>query len=188
LAHDGYVHVRHGRGSFVRELVLDYALQRRTRLTQNLADTGERARRELLSSAVTTASSWARALGVAASSPVEVLTTCARVRGRPVGLSTAAFPLPRLSGIAQEFEQTRSITAALAALGVPDYTRARSVVSARLPTAAQADVLARPATQPVLVVEYTNIDGDGIPVEAGRTLFAADAIQLTVEPDDGADA
>jgi hypothetical protein len=33
----------------------------------------------------------------------------------------------------------------------------------------------------VLVVRYLNVDAAGAPVEAGCTLFAADAVQLTVE-------
>ena len=52
LAESGFVRVVHGRGTFVRELVLDYALQRRTRLTQNLAESGEQARRELRAASV----------------------------------------------------------------------------------------------------------------------------------------
>ena len=43
--------------------------------------------------------------------------------------------------------------------------------------------LARPASQPVLAVHYHSVDGDGIAVEAGQTLFAADAVQLTVRHD-----
>ena len=105
------------------------------------------------------------------------------MRGRHVGLSTAAFPCPRLATIAALVSRHGSITKALAELGVVDYTRARSVVSTRLPTQAEADTLARPATQPVLVVQYVNVDRDGVPVEAGTTLFAADAVQLVVEPD-----
>lgn len=85
--------------------------------------------------------------------------------------------------MAQALAEHGSITRALQSLGVPDYTRARSVVSCRLPTVAEADALARPVTQPVLMVRYVNVDGAGIPVEAGRTLFAADAVQLTVEPE-----
>src|SRR5689334_19052922 len=48
LARDGYLRVAHGSGTYVRELVLDYALQRRTRLSQNLAAAGETAQRELV--------------------------------------------------------------------------------------------------------------------------------------------
>ncbi|WP_168735301.1 phosphonate metabolism transcriptional regulator PhnF [Pseudothauera rhizosphaerae] len=183
LAREGYVKVVHGSGTYVRELVLDYALQRRTRLSENLAEAGERAQRELLRVERAEAGEWARALKVGAKSPVVVIRTRASVRGRPIGISTAAYPCPRLEGIAQAFEAEGSITAALKRLGVEDYSRVRSTISARLPTPAEADALARPATQPVLVVSYTNADPDGVPVEAGVTLFAADAVQLTVEPE-----
>ena len=183
LARQGHVHVRQGRGTFVRELVLDYALQRRTRLSENLASVGERAKRELLTRQTTNAGSWAAALKVPPNSRVEVLGTRASVRGRPVGLSTAAFPVPRLAGMADAVARLGSITFALRELGVADYTRARSTVSARLPSQTEADALARPATEPVLVVDFTNVDRAGVPVEAGTTVFAADAVQLTVSPE-----
>jgi GntR family phosphonate transport system transcriptional regulator len=183
LAHEGHVHVRQGRGTFVRELVLDYALQRRTRLSENLASVGERAQRELLSGMSQRAGERGAALRIAPRATVIALETRVSVRGRPVGLSSAAFPCPRLAGIADSVRRHGSITLALRELGVADYTRARSVVSTRLPTHAEADALARAATQPVLVVQYVNVDGDGVPVEAGVTLFAADAVQLTVDPE-----
>jgi GntR family phosphonate transport system transcriptional regulator len=183
LAREGFVKVLHGSGTYVRELVLDYALQRRTRLSENLAEAGERAKRELLGHETAEAGEWAQPLKVGARSPVEITYTRASVRGRPIGISTSVYPCPRLAGIAAAFEAEGSITAALRRLGVADYTRVRSTISCRLPTAAEADALARPVTQPVLVVSYTNADLDGLPVEAGLTLFAADAVQLTVEPD-----
>jgi len=183
LAAEGYVKVLHGSGTYVRELVLDYALQRRTRLSENLAQAGERAQRELRAAEVCAAGDWAQMLRVSRRSEVEVLYTRATVRGRPIGISTCAFPLPRLAGIGQAFGATGSITSALRRLGVNDYTRERSVVSCRLPTGAEADALARPATMPVLLVQFVNADTDGVPVEAGCTLFACDAVQLTVASD-----
>lgn len=183
LAREGFVKVLQGSGTYVRELVLDYALQRRTRLSENLAEAGERARRELLGTEQVEAGAWAQALKVGSKSRVVLTYTRASMRGRPIGISTSAYPCPRLEGIAEAFEAEGSITAALKHLGVADYTRVRSTISCRLPTPAEADALARPATQPVLVVSYTNADLDGVPVEAAITLFAADAVQLTVEPD-----
>ncbi|HEY8976808.1 MAG TPA: phosphonate metabolism transcriptional regulator PhnF [Burkholderiaceae bacterium] len=183
LMREGHLDVRQGSGTFVRELVLDYALQRRTRLTENLARMGETAGRELLSHAVLPAGEWAEALKLPARSKVALLETRSSVRGRRVGLSTAAFPCPRLADIAAPVARHGSVTRALAELGVADYTRSRSVVSTRLPSQAEADALARPLSQPVLVVQYINVDGAGVPVEAGSTLFAADAVQLVVEPD-----
>ncbi|MCW7541330.1 phosphonate metabolism transcriptional regulator PhnF [Aquabacterium sp. A7-Y] len=183
LVREGHLRVVHGSGTYVRELVLDYALQRRTRLSENVAQAGERASRELLSHERVPAGAWARPLKVAASSEVEVLHTRASIRGRPVGITTSAYPCPRLAEMAAAFGKTGAITAALRRLGVDDYVRVRSTISTRLPTLAEADALARPVTQPVLVVQYVNADLDGTPVEAGTTLFAADAVQLTVEPD-----
>ena len=183
LEHDGLVRVVHGSGTFVREVVLDYALRRRTRMTENLASVGERARRELLSHRVAPAGDFASALRVAARDEAEWIATRATVRGRAVAVSTAVFPLPRLAGIAAAVAAQGSITAALATLGIHDYTRARSVVSARLPSPVEADALARPGNQPVLVVHYTNVDRDDVAIEAGITVFAADAVQLTVQPE-----
>jgi len=183
LVSEGYVRVLHGSGTYVRELVLDYALQRRTRLSQNLAHAGEHAERELRASEVRSAGPWAQALRVSPRSKVELLYTRASVRGRPIGISSGAFPLPRFAGMANAFRETGSITAALGTFGVADYTRAHSTVSCRLPTGAEADALARAATQPVLVVQFVNVDADGVPIESGNTLFACDAVQLTVEPD-----
>jgi len=185
LVREGFVQVRHGSGTFVRELVLDYALQRRTRLTENVADAGERAAREVLDAVEADAAPWAAELHVNPDSRVMVLTTRASIRGRPVGLSVGAFPLPRFAGVDQHVAALGRITLALQALGVRDYTRAKSVVSARLPTSAEADRLARPASQPVLAVQSVDVDAQGKPIRAGTTLFAADAVQLTVRPDEG---
>jgi len=181
LVHEGHLKVVHGSGTYVRELVLDYALQRRTRMTENLAQAGERAERELLAHEQRTAEEWAEPLKLARRAMVEVLYTRAVVRGRPIGISTTVYPLPRLAGVAAAFRSSGSITTALRQLGVADYVRARSTVSCRLPTPAEADALARPVTEPVLVVRYHSVDREGVPVEAGCTLFAADAVQLNVE-------
>lgn len=180
LAAEGFVRVAHGSGTYVRALVLDYALKRRTRLSENLSDAGERAARELLGHGSELAGPWAADLRVKPRSRVEVMRTRAVVRGRPIGISTAAYPLPRLAGMAEAFRATGSVTRALQQLGVADFLRERSSVSCRLPSVEEADALARPPTEPVLVVQFVNVDALGIPVEAGTTLFAADAVQLTV--------
>jgi len=185
LMREGFVQVRHGSGTFVRELVLDYALRRRTRLTENVTEAGERAAREVLEHSETEAAPWASELRVAPDSRVLLLTTRASVRGRPVGLSVDAYPLPRFAGLPALLTELGRVTLALEALGVRDYTRARSVVSARLPTPIEADRLARPAGQPVLVVTSVDVDAQGIPIQSGVTLFAADAVQLVVRPEEG---
>lgn len=181
LTREGHLRVVQGLGTFVRELVLDYTLQRRTRLTENLADAGERAERRLLSHDVIAAGAWGPALHLPPEAPVERLLTCALARGRPIGLSTTVYPAVRCAGIGDAFRRVGSITRALQAVGVADYQRARSTVSTRLPTLPEADALARAASEPVLVVQFVSIDAAGQPVEVGHTVFAADAVQLSVE-------
>lgn len=183
LAREGYVQVVHGSGTYARRLVVDYALQLRTRLSENLAQAGERAQRELLRQSVERGGEWAAALRLGGRAEVELLRTRALVRGRPVALTRAAFVRPRLAGIGEVLARCGSVTEALRELGVADYTRARSTIAARLPEGDEADLLARPPRQPVLVVHYLNVDRDGVPLEAGCTLFAADAVQLTVDPE-----
>ena len=180
LVHEGHLRVRHDSGTYVRELVRDYALQRRTRMTENLAQAGERAARELLAHERRAAGEWATALRIAPRAGVELLHTRATVRGRAIGISTSAYPTVRLAGIAKAFREAGSITGALRHFGIDDYVRAQSTVSCRLPSAAEADALARPATEPVLSVRFHSVDAGGVPIEAGCTLFAADAVQLTV--------
>lgn len=181
LSQEGFVRVRQGRGTFVRELVLDYTLQRRTRMTENLAEAGERATRELLRHETVRGGEWARLLGLRPQDSTVLLHTRASVRGRPIGLATTAYPCPQLAGMAEAFAATGSVSQALRSLGVADYQRARSTVSCRLPTREEADLLARSALEPVLEVKSFSHDGHGRRVEAGCTLFAADAVQLSVE-------
>lgn len=180
LADKGFVHIRAGAGIFVRKLVLDYALHRTTRLSQNLADNGETAERQLLNSQIEPAAGYANDLAVSPDSEVRVLNLRSLIRQRPIAMSTLAFPLPRFNGLPDEFVRTRSISAAMTSAGVSDYHRLRSAISTRNPTSDEADWLSRPINMPVLVVAFVNVDENGIPVEAGHTVFAADSIQLVV--------
>ena len=181
LAEKGYVRIRAGAGIFVRKRVLDYALHRSTRLTQNLADNNETAVRELLDSQLEPAHEFSAPLQVDNESLVRVLRLRSLVRQRPIALSRIAFPSPRLDGLPEQFVQSRSISNALEALGVRGYHRTKSVITSRLPTNEEADWLSRPITAPVIVVAFSNADEDGVPVEAGSTVFAADSVQLIVD-------
>lgn len=185
LVQEGHLRVVQGKGTFVRHLVLDYALQQRTRMSQNLFEAGERGTRELLRHEVVEAGRWAAPLRLGRREPVLVLHTRTAVRGRPINLGQSVYPQARLGGMAEAFERTRSITKALEQCGIADYRRVSSTISARRPTADEADWLARAVTEPVLVVQHHSVDAEGRPVEAGTTLFAADAVQLTVAHAEG---
>lgn len=186
LAARGYVGIRPGSGTYVRKLVLDYRLRNRVRLTETLAESGETAKRELIDSQCEPAGFWASWLELSKSAEVQRLTIRSLVRDRPIALTEHAFPAALGGSVAEAFVRERSIANALAALGVRGYARRRSAISARLPNADEADWLERSVVSPVLVVDFVNVDGAGVPIEAGRTVFAADALKLIVENDEDA--
>jgi len=183
LASKGLVHVKHGRGSFVADFAVDYVLGKRTRFTENLAATGLTGARKVLESGELRAPAQiSRALRLRPGAMLLRLLLLAQTRGRALSLAEHFFPAARVPGLLTAFERSHSISRALAACGVPDYTRARSQVSARMPDEQVAELLAQPAGRPVLYVESINLDSAGKPIEFSRVHFAGDLVQLVVEP------
>jgi len=73
------------------------------------------------------------------------------------------------------------VTAALQALGVPDYTRASTRLTAVRATATQALHLQLVEGSPLLRSSGVNVDAAGRAVEYGRTWFVGDRVTLTLE-------
>ncbi|WP_413206040.1 phosphonate metabolism transcriptional regulator PhnF [Rhodospirillum sp. A1_3_36] len=176
------VRVEQGRGTFAREPMLDYPLSDSTRfsdiaLAKNCCPAGilldhgdEQADRRI-----------ADALTVPLGAPVIRVELAGEVDGHRVFVSTAYFPQDRCQGIVSHFQQSGSVTKALAAVGIVEYKRKTTRVQARLPTPTDARVLKQERYRPVLVTESINVDAEGSPVEFGITRFASDWIAITVE-------
>jgi len=183
LAARGLVRAERGRGTFVAEFAVDYALGRRTRFTENLAAAGFVGRHRLIEPGELAASAAVAAhLGLRTRTRVIRLITLGETRGRPIVYGEHYFPAQRFPDLAQRFVRTGSISRALAELDAGDYVRKRSAVSAQLPEAHVAQRLAQPVGRPVLYVESVNVDPAGQPIEYARTWFAGDRVQLVVEP------
>jgi len=76
---------------------------------------------------------------------------------------------------------TASITEALARLGVTDYRRSFTGITARLARADETRHLQIPANRPVLETESVDVDNAPRPVGYGLASFAADRVQLVVK-------
>jgi GntR family transcriptional regulator, phosphonate transport system regulatory protein len=184
LAAKGLVHVRHGLGTFVADVAVDYVLGRRTRFTENLTAAGFRGAHRFLESATIKASeAVATGLAIHTGTQVHLVVALGEANGRPITLAEHYFPARRFKDLPTRFVELGSVSSVLATYGVNDFTRSRSVVSARLPGRKVADLLRQSARRPVLFVEAINIDLDGTPVEFGRTWFAGDLVQLIIAPD-----
>jgi GntR family transcriptional regulator, phosphonate transport system regulatory protein len=184
LAAKGLVHVRHGLGTFVADVAVDYVLGRRTRFTENLTAAGFRGAHRFLESATIKASeAVASGLAIRIGTQVHLVVALGEANGRPITLAEHYFPARRFKDLPTRFVELGSVSSVLATYGVSDFTRSRSVVSARLPGRKVADSLRQSARRPVLFVEAINVDLDGTPVEFGRTWFAGDLVQLIIAPD-----
>lgn len=182
LAEQGLVHARRGAGVFVAAMPTDYALGRRVRFNQNLRAAGRVPGREILMCESRLADAGeALALGLSPGDPVHVYETLATADGDPIALGAGIFPADRLPGLPEALQAHSSVTEALAACGVHDYTRASTRVTAHLATAIQAARLRVSEGAPLLRTTSLNIDPDGVPVEFGRTWFAGDRVTLTLD-------
>ena len=183
LQRSGLVRVEQGRGAFVCDDVIDYPVESRTRFAewirkQNREPSGHVLHvREQAASAVVAAG-----LGVARGSPVAVMERLGFANGVPVSLGSHHFPPLRLPGILAALQGASSITAALQAVGVADYVRQSTRVSARLPTTVEASLLQVGRSRPVLVCENVNVDHAGAIVEFGLARYPSTRVQVVFEP------
>jgi GntR family phosphonate transport system transcriptional regulator len=184
LAEQGLVRIEQGRGSFVQEQVLDYAIGRRTRFSTNVLSQQRRPGGRLLKAVELPATrEIARELGLEPDDACVLIESLGEVDERPVLLARHYFPRWRFPDMVAVYGRSGSVSLALAHYGVHDYERRTTRITARLPEEAEAELLRQPRTRPVLVTEAVNVDAQGRPVEFGATLFTADRAQLVVERD-----
>lgn len=185
LCTQGLVRITQGSGTYVEDFAVDLALGKRTRHQQNLAQAGLRGGLQVLQArTVRATAAQAKVLQVPARSPLLWLRVLGEAEQQPLQVSERLFPLPRFEGLAEVVRNTGSITAGLAACGVPDYTRRESRITALLPEAEVATLLKQSPSRPVLQVESLNVDAAGRPIEYATACFAGDRVKLTVTHDE----
>jgi len=181
----GLVRSEQGSGTFVEDFAVDLVLRKRTRHRQNLANAGLKGSLQVLGSSVESASpDVAKALKVRVGKPVLHLVVLGTGANQPLHVSDRYFPLPRFTSLEEHLRENGSISESLLVLGVMDYTRLQSRISARLPSNEVAGHLRQPANRPTLQVSSVNVDNDQIPIEFACTWFAGDRVTLTVDHND----
>ena len=184
LAEAGTLHSRRGSGVFVTARPTDYALSRRVRFSENIQASGRTpSRRITRAETLPGTAAEASALGLAPGTLVHVVEGVSLADGQPLAAFRSVFPAAQLPGFLTHLQQAGSITEALAACGVVDYTRASTRITAKLAPPVLALTLQVAAGAPVLRTQAVNLDGTGYPVEFGTTWFAGDRVTLTVAAD-----
>ncbi|MFL5252443.1 MAG: phosphonate metabolism transcriptional regulator PhnF [Rhodopila sp.] len=183
LQRDGLVRVEQGRGSFVAEDVLDYAVEARTRFSQWIRRHNKEPSGKILRlPEVAAEQRVARGLNIRPGSRVVLVERLGFADDRPVSLARHYFPASRLRGIEEALRTTSSITEALLAVGIDDYLRQQTRVTARLPTPHEAELLRTARSRPVLVTENINVDRAGALIEFSLGCYPTPRVQIVFEP------
>lgn len=182
LAEEGVVRAEQGRGTFVNEeRRLAYRIGKRTRFSEGLAGQARDAHGELLGARHENATAnVAQGLGLRPGGRVVRLETLSYVDGKPLSRGTSWFSYQRFPEIAELYGETRSITEALRQLGVPDYSRGSTRISARYANPEEIRAIKLAPGTVMLVTEIVDIDAEDRPIQYALTRFPADRLELVV--------
>jgi len=183
LAQEGIVRAVQGRGTLIeRKERLNFPISRRTRFSEGIGDQAKEKEGLLLAASEEPATAdLASRLQLAVGAAVIRLETLRKADRRPVSRATAWFPADRFAGIAEAYRESGSITAAFAAIGLTDYLRVSTEVTAvHAESGDLADLELSPGAI-MLVTRALNADPDGVPVQYAISRFPADMVQFTIE-------
>lgn len=169
LQEKGIVESTQGRGSFVRRPGRPMALNRRPRFTESVRNRGRVPSSRTLKLGIRPADAKVAAeLDIKVGKPVIYLERLRLVDGEPTGLGVHYFSAERFPAFVEMYRDCGTITQTLSDNGVSDYTRKRTLISARLPSAQEADLLHVPRHVPLIIRHYLNVDAVGRPLEYGE--------------------
>ncbi|WP_424973554.1 phosphonate metabolism transcriptional regulator PhnF [Dinoroseobacter sp. S124A] len=182
LVEDGLVRTRRGAGAFVAARPTDYPISSRVRFHENLLAAGRRPEKRILHIEERAATAGeAQALQVPEGDQICAYFGLSLADAQPIGLFESVFPATRLPGIQNALLAERGVTDALRVVGVEDYTRASTRLTAVLADATQALHLQMREGDPLLKSTGVNVDPQGRPIEFGRAFFAGDRVTLTLD-------
>lgn len=182
LQSEGLVRIEPGRGMFVQHEMLDYALSRRTRFSENLQRQGLMPSKQLLTAREIPVPERALlALKLTKGAMVLMVETLDEANDSPIGLATAYYPALRFSGLQDMLTTGTCTTEILRHFGVQDYVRSHSRITTQMPSDETAKLLKQPTSRPLLCVESTDVDMQGTPIKYGETVFCGDRVQLVVD-------
>jgi len=183
LSAEGLLRAERGRGTFVNEVQgrIVYPITTRTRFSENmLKQSIEPSGRLINATRVAADAALAALLHCRVGAALHRLERLSVAGGMPLSRSTSHFAVERCPGIIDAYAETGSITEALRREGVSDYRRLETRLSAERVSARDAELLSCPADSIVLVSSAVDVDLADRPIQAVRTKFLADRVELVM--------
>ncbi|SRR5258708_1167825 len=183
LEQRGLIRVEQGRGTYVHEAAITYALSRRTRFSENLLQQGREPRSSILSSAEEPASEEvAKALKLAPGATVAVFRSVGYADDIAINVGQSFFPSALFPGLVDYRRRHGASTTALyAAYGITDYLRLKTWINTRRPTEEEARHLRQPRSLPVLVTHKIDVEADGAPIGYSSVCWAGELVTFVID-------
>ncbi|MFT6123049.1 MAG: GntR family phosphonate transport system transcriptional regulator [Oleiphilaceae bacterium] len=183
LVSDGLVERYHGKGVFILEPTINYAIGSKTRFTENLESLGHAtASRVLRKQLVPARSGVASRLNIEEGEPVIFIETLREVAGKPFCIISHFIPGAVCPAILEGYEHG-SLHDFLKLHCDIELRRSESLISAVLTEADDASLLNMPKQAPILRVKSINLNiNTDKPIEYSVTRFRGDATQLLFQP------
>ncbi|WP_170149684.1 phosphonate metabolism transcriptional regulator PhnF [Rhodoplanes roseus] len=182
LAAEGLVVSRQGKGVFVAERPIEYAVTRESKWSEFGERLAAGSDGKLMRSSVRTANAeLAGLLGLAPGTELLVVETVRRAGGDVSAYCYHVFERARFGGIDEAFERLRSYTPALAEFGHPEFFRVKTWIDCRLPRADEARALAIASDTPVMVMSYVDAGRDGAAVLFGAAVFPNGRLRIRID-------
>jgi len=181
LTEQGLIEATPGRGTFVKEPPIRYPIGPRTRFSEIVSGEGRAPGGRLVRSALEPASATiAQALRLQPGQDVLRIDMVRDADGVPITIGSHWYEATRCRDLDLLVASTGSVTRALEALGLGDYRRLETRITARAADEEERRLLALPAGRTVMVVEAINGDAQRRPIQYSRARFAGDRVQLIV--------
>lgn len=178
LSDEGLLYSRRGAGVFVAAAPVEYRLGERVRFHRNIELAGRVPGRRIDSVLTRNSDSGeAMRLGLKPGDKVHAVEGVSTVDSRPVALFRTVFPAELLPGLPAALSGEGSITKALAACGIEDYTRGNTRMKAAIADDAQALKLQIEPGNPLLRTETVNVS-NGRVIERGLVWWASERVTL----------
>ncbi|MCM2291628.1 phosphonate metabolism transcriptional regulator PhnF [Allorhizobium sp. BGMRC 0089] len=183
LAQEGIVQSIQGRGTLIlKRDRITFPISKRTRFTPGIAGQARHLEAVLLDSVIEPATrEIAGYLNLTEGNPVLRLEGLRKGDGVALSRATSWFPLPRFEGMDAAYRQTGSITEAFAALGLSDYLRVKTEISATHADESDRKELGLSPGAIVLTTKALNTDLSAEPVQYAITRFPADRVQFMID-------
>lgn len=187
LEERGLVRIEQGRGTFVYDGPINYAISRTTKFSENLAREGHAATYEVRRVQEIAADETVAAhLLLEAGDPVCEILRLGRADDVPLSYTSFYYSARRFPAMLEKGRTIASQTALLAAFGVKEFRRLVTWITARPPSDEEARALSIPRSRWLLISRKVDVDAERTPVCYAEARFPADRMQYVIGETDGA--